>query len=625
MRSMPGIIPNIVTYTTLIKGYSENDLITSAQSLLVDMLSGNMIPGMTQASPLPNTRTLNTFWRGCIRWGSVVSALTIFNLINKQTQLYDLNLFDETSYEYLITLLCQSFDFQTAINLTLQYLEIYSSIKTNVMNLYWIEEENDSNLEINLSDIPMDTPDNIQQLIKSATTRKMNIDSILNTASIFLNLSRTFILLNNYDIGQLLLTITENFIQETKSSSLRLAMEKRRKSEPSDSIAEQMSSSNKHHQNNTSHNSTSIILFLQHRSSELSRELTLLKSFLAQSNPKMKTVSSGSGTPASTTQLNIEDDEMTMSTENLENILNGYMKTLLFYNLRHVNEETKKNSSLDWKDQLQTGMLTQLNESFGLTNFASNFSSKNKVKYITRVMKAILNSIKVGAKASNSLSDPLTISTAYVTRSGFYVDFHSLYHQIHRQHSHQSLSQSMKRKDSSFSSQQQKKKTKLLKSPVISTADSDDVIDNQLQQLPELTPSSLDEIDVKMEICSGSGEWIIEQAMEYQRRLTKSNGNLLKPILWVALELRADRVYQALTHSILRKATNHVALFGGDASDILPDLIPNNSLTTIFINHPEPPERTSGGEDRSQGSHLLTGTLILFCPNDLLQYRKFLS
>jgi pentatricopeptide repeat protein len=62
------IEPNIVTYTTLIKGYCESDSIASAQSLLLDMLSGHSTSSSHTSPPLPNHRTLNTFWRDAFVW-----------------------------------------------------------------------------------------------------------------------------------------------------------------------------------------------------------------------------------------------------------------------------------------------------------------------------------------------------------------------------------------------------------------------------------------------------------------------------------------------------------------------------------------------------------------------------
>jgi tRNA G46 methylase TrmB len=43
-------------------------------------------------------------------------------------------------------------------------------------------------------------------------------------------------------------------------------------------------------------------------------------------------------------------------------------------------------------------------------------------------------------------------------------------------------------------------------------------------------------LPVKMEICAGSGDWVVAQACKEKGRAN-----------WVALELRHDRVYQTMT------------------------------------------------------------------------------
>ena len=109
--------------------------------------------------------------------------------------------------------------------------------------------------------------------------------------------------------------------------------------------------------------------------------------------------------------------------------------------------------------------------------------------------------------------------------------------------------------------------------------------------------------------------------------------------LWLALELRCDRVYHTVCRSILENIVQHsqhtksssqyipentqinqnnnvtyvpsygglsnLAIIGGDASDILPNRIAPSSITSVYVNHPEPPERTGGVGD-SEGQHLLT-------------------
>ena len=111
--------------------------------------------------------------------------------------------------------------------------------------------------------------------------------------------------------------------------------------------------------------------------------------------------------------------------------------------------------------------------------------------------------------------------------------------------------------------------------------------------------TSATEVSIKLEICSGNGEWVVTQA---------SND---KSSLWVGLELRSDRIYKTFAKNILenglvnKNGNDNLMLLCGDASEIVPSHIPSDSVSHIFINHPEPPERTSGEGD-SQGNHLLT-------------------
>lgn len=63
------------------------------------------------------------------------------------------------------------------------------------------------------------------------------------------------------------------------------------------------------------------------------------------------------------------------------------------------------------------------------------------------------------------------------------------------------------------------------------------------------------------------------------------------------------RVYQTFTRSIFEGASN-LAVFGGDAIDIVGKYFPENIITHIFINYPEPPQQVGGNE--TQSKHLLS-------------------
>lgn len=96
---------------------------------------------------------------------------------------------------------------------------------------------------------------------------------------------------------------------------------------------------------------------------------------------------------------------------------------------------------------------------------------------------------------------------------------------------------------------------------------------------------------LKIEVCSGAGEWAVAQAQED------------KAADWVTLELRHDRAYQTFTKAVFADVQN-LCVLCGDAMQILPTHFPSNAVTNIFVNHPEPPQQT-GGHGTSQGRHLL--------------------
>jgi pentatricopeptide repeat protein len=97
---------------------------------------------------------------------------------------------------------------------------------------------------------------------------------------------------------------------------------------------------------------------------------------------------------------------------------------------------------------------------------------------------------------------------------------------------------------------------------------------------------------VKLDLCAGSGEWALAQAKN-------DPGSL-----WITLELKSDRVYDTFWGMAMQKQRNFLAM-QGDAHYVVEHCIPSNFVDYIYVNHPEPPERT-GGTDDSDGEHLLT-------------------
>ncbi|RHY86021.1 hypothetical protein DYB37_010733 [Aphanomyces astaci] len=103
-------------------------------------------------------------------------------------------------------------------------------------------------------------------------------------------------------------------------------------------------------------------------------------------------------------------------------------------------------------------------------------------------------------------------------------------------------------------------------------------------------------LPVKVEICSGAGEWVVNQAKKDQGKA-----------LWVAMEIRHDRVYQIFTQAVFDNVTN-LSIIAGDAAVGIQRHMKPNQVDFMFINQPEPPQQT--GSMNTQAKHLLTATFL---------------
>lgn len=119
------------------------------------------------------------------------------------------------------------------------------------------------------------------------------------------------------------------------------------------------------------------------------------------------------------------------------------------------------------------------------------------------------------------------------------------------------------------------------------------IFEQQLQQQQQPEQLALDNKRYKLEVCSGAGEWVVTQA----KHDTADS-------CWVSLELRYDRVYQTFTKMIVEDVRN-LCVLAGDAKVVVPKFIAPNSFHEVFVNHPEPPQQTSGHRDDSEAAHLL--------------------
>eukprot|EP00435_Cladocopium_sp_Y103_P062025 s1576_g23.t1 len=109
------------------------------------------------------------------------------------------------------------------------------------------------------------------------------------------------------------------------------------------------------------------------------------------------------------------------------------------------------------------------------------------------------------------------------------------------------------------------------------------------------------ELPLKVELCSGEGEWVCAQASKDAETAN-----------WVCVEHRRDRVFRTFSRSLLTNVSN-LCFVAGDAALLLRQLAPR-SVDHIFVNFPEPPVRRGLGdaapgddEDASvDAPHLLT-------------------
>ena len=117
---------------------------------------------------------------------------------------------------------------------------------------------------------------------------------------------------------------------------------------------------------------------------------------------------------------------------------------------------------------------------------------------------------------------------------------------------------------------------------------------------------------IHLELGAGSGDWIVTQAQ-------------CNPKDWyVSVELRADRVAQTFAKCLLAgggdettKIVENVCVIGAEAGSLLRQHIQPQSISTIFINHPEPPTQTFASDldsimkKNNEPAHMLQSSTLL--------------
>lgn len=95
-------------------------------------------------------------------------------------------------------------------------------------------------------------------------------------------------------------------------------------------------------------------------------------------------------------------------------------------------------------------------------------------------------------------------------------------------------------------------------------------------------------LPLKLEICSGAGEWVAQQALADSG---KAN--------WAAMEIKHDRVYQTFLRMAFQNVQNLCSIHG-DATAILPKHFAPGSVHSVYVNHPEPPVQFGGWGSKNE-------------------------
>ena len=452
-------------------------------------------------------------------------------------------------------------------------------------------------------------------------------NSTTDCASIYVNLARTCIFTGQHSEAEKWVACATAALEASASSLLRNSMQQNRENQ------NQIGNGNAK-DGKDGKSSRSVDLFLRHRRAEIESELECISDCLGVIR---------SSSSSSRSNSDAQEVEITCRLglfQSLSRVLQfGYDgkgdfdKCEILKNEKNDGKRQKKEKpENEGENGIATKLIFALRDKFGLDRVQKTRPSQrkqigSKEMNIAEDNKALIfMKNKVLKKVSKSVSS----ETGYINYSEL---FSSIYSDINEN----------------------------------DEDDSDDDEDDDEEKQEKL--KALENLPVNIEICSGSGEWVVAHAsadLYYpppkENRKDKNekseknvNGLGLKSkncskgdqecgavprALWLALELRCDRVYHTISRSVLENIVQHsqhvrtmaqtrshsypatqsdtdapqslsfsglsnLAVIGGDASNILPTRLAPCSITSVYINHPEPPERTGGVGD-SEGKHLLT-------------------
>ena len=439
----------------------------------------------------------------------------------------------------------------------------------------------------------------------------MKTNNTTDYASMYANLSKACLFTGNCEEAQKFLNCALTALESSKSSQLRNSMQQNRENESRKKNNEDGLKDNKR--------SRAIDLFLRHRRAEIESEVESISHCLSA----LKSLHS---LPLKCSQAQaLKMGFLHTLSRVLHFGFNGFGdyddSSYPVDNTLGIVPITSASSTtlLDGEMTPARALILAVKDKFGL----------DRVHEVAQPSMNTSDTLRADQLLSNKSTDLIMeeckrevtakLSRSLVSDSGF-IDFNELFRTV------KSCSKSTASSAMDIASDEQEEEE---------DADEDEVVvDSLTNRLP-----------VNMEICSGSGEWVVSHAASdlYHRsnKHDKRDKSAAAPpglnprALWLALELRCDRVYHTICRSVLENLVRHsqhvressvmdsahaqssppeplilggllnLAVIGGDASHILPNRIAPGSIANVYINHPEPPERTGGVGD-SEGQHLLT-------------------
>ena len=460
------IPPNVVTCTTLIKGYCESSSIEKAKSFFLAMMSGLRscslpleVPCQEKERkkrrgnadftfplmPLPNTRTLNTLLRGCVRCGAVNVAKEAILAVSQSDNCNDIT--DLATIESCIILYCQSNDTKDAISLI----------------------------------------DTMEVLVYKTKTAQ----ALCQLASSHMCLSRTFALLGQFESSRKHEKLCREVIGQMKQ-----VMSRDRCGTFTDGGEAEKNSS---------------FLFLHHRSAEILLQCDLVCNFLARQE-----------------ELNQANHELAVCIRCMKHIAHGLSKIILLENLSACESTDSQSDGAEnkifpgekrsrswyvgnkdrshWFNATREGVLLNLFQKFGLDRLCDRIDScegSGDTMKRACVENISHNIARIKSKASRA------------NDSGYCIRFDRLY----------DLTLPLDRQEADF------------------------------------RPNGLLDKDfhVKLEIGSGSGEWIVEQSIHEYQNIDKNES---KKVLWVSLEQVCRRLFLSrilkVVFSALIEYTKHI-------------------------------------------------------------------